>query len=89
MDSSVGFLIAFIAFMIPAKSFNFSLEHRLMEWKFIQNNMPWAIIFIIGGGSTLTEVVKVSSHLPSKTENKQEKVHFPAVRIKRRVAGPF
>lgn len=58
-DSSVGFLIAFIAFMIPVKSFNFSLEHRLMEWKFIQNNMPWAIIFIIGGGSTLSEIIKV------------------------------
>ncbi|XP_077534281.1 Na(+)/citrate cotransporter-like [Haemaphysalis longicornis] len=60
-DSSVGFLIAFIAFMIPVKSFNFSLEHRLMEWKFIQKNMPWAIIFIIGGGSTLTEVIKKSN----------------------------
>ncbi|CAN8016080.1 unnamed protein product [Ixodes persulcatus] len=59
-DSSVGFLIAFIAFMIPVKSFNFSLEHRLMEWKFIQKNMPWAIIFIIGGGSTLTEIIQVS-----------------------------
>ncbi|CAN7985908.1 unnamed protein product, partial [Ixodes hexagonus] len=59
-DSSVGFLIGFIAFMIPVKSFNFSLEHRLMEWKFIQKNMPWSIIFIVGGGSTLTEVVKIS-----------------------------
>ncbi|CAN7985936.1 unnamed protein product, partial [Ixodes hexagonus] len=59
-DSSVGFLIAFIAFMIPVKSFNFSLEHRLMEWKFIQKNMPWAIIFIIGGGSTLTEIIQKS-----------------------------
>ncbi|KAH7956905.1 hypothetical protein HPB52_013505 [Rhipicephalus sanguineus] len=43
------------------ESFNFSLEHRLMEWKFIQKNMPWAIIFIIGGGSTLTEVIRSSS----------------------------
>ncbi|KAH7960328.1 hypothetical protein HPB49_018725 [Dermacentor silvarum] len=60
-DSSVGFLIALIAFMIPVRSFNFSLEHRLMEWKFIQKNMPWAIIFIIGGGSTLTEVIRSSS----------------------------
>lgn len=60
-DSSVGFLIVFIAFMIPVKSFNFSLEHRLMEWKFIQKNMPWAIIFIIGGGSTLTEVITRST----------------------------
>ncbi|KAH6932061.1 hypothetical protein HPB50_002728 [Hyalomma asiaticum] len=60
-DSSVGFLIALIAFMIPVRSFNFSLEHRLMEWKFIQKNMPWAIIFIIGGGSTLTEVIRKSS----------------------------
>ncbi|KAM7311459.1 hypothetical protein ISCGN_008366 [Ixodes scapularis] len=46
--------------MIPVKSFNFSLEHRLMEWKFIQKNMPWAIIFIIGGGSTLTEIIQRS-----------------------------
>ncbi|CAN7987265.1 unnamed protein product, partial [Ixodes pacificus] len=59
-DSSVGFLITFIAFMMPAKGYNFSLEHRLMEWKFIHKNMPWAIIFIVGGGSTLTEIVRVS-----------------------------
>ncbi|CAN8016094.1 unnamed protein product, partial [Ixodes persulcatus] len=59
-DSSVGFLITFIAFMMPAKGYNFSLEHRLMEWKFIHKNMPWAIIFIVGGGSTLTEIVRLS-----------------------------
>lgn len=76
-DSNVAMLIAMLIFILPAKSDFFYMCSKdknkrptaasppLVTWKFVQQKMPWGLIFLLGGGFAMAEASKESgmSHM--------------------------
>ncbi|MCF7804374.1 MAG: DASS family sodium-coupled anion symporter [Candidatus Marinimicrobia bacterium] len=55
-DSTIAIAMAFVLFLIPAKS---EESGRIMHWRDARN-LPWSIILLFGGGFALAEGMKVS-----------------------------
>ncbi|XP_046440691.1 solute carrier family 13 member 5-like isoform X4 [Daphnia pulex] len=70
-DATAVMAIVMFLFIIPAKpqfwSSNVDKENgvhkpspALLEWKYVQDNLPWGIVLLLGGGFALSDASKIS-----------------------------
>ncbi|XP_046644937.1 solute carrier family 13 member 5-like isoform X4 [Daphnia pulicaria] len=70
-DATAVMAIVMFLFIIPAKpqfwSGNVDKENgvhkpspALLEWKYVQDNLPWGIVLLLGGGFALSDASKIS-----------------------------
>ncbi|OXA52782.1 hypothetical protein Fcan01_12499 [Folsomia candida] len=63
-DSTAAMLVVFLLFVIP-KDYNFLRQGKgkveaLLDWKFVQSNLPWGVVLLMGGGFALSDASDVS-----------------------------
>ncbi|GBN37097.1 Solute carrier family 13 member 5 [Araneus ventricosus] len=58
-DSAVAIAIVFLMFFLPS-DFRDLNSPPILEWKAVQAKFPWAVIFLVGGASSLAHGAQVS-----------------------------
>ncbi|GBO03415.1 Solute carrier family 13 member 3, partial [Araneus ventricosus] len=58
-DSAVAIAIVFLMFFLPS-DFRDLNSPPILEWKAVQAQFPWAVIFLVGGASSLAHGAQVS-----------------------------
>lgn len=67
-DATSAMAIVVIMFAIPADPYMFFMRNsqgekyvkRLLDWKVVQQKMPWGIVLLLGGGFAMADAAKVS-----------------------------
>jgi sodium-dependent dicarboxylate transporter 2/3/5 len=54
-DATIAVMAAVVLFFLPAGK-----RTRLLEWKDVQQNIPWGILLLFGGGFSLAEAMRRS-----------------------------
>jgi len=61
-DSTAAMLAVFLLFVIPKSLSCFSggPTDALLDWKYVQDNLPWGVVLLMGGGFALSEASEAS-----------------------------
>ena len=59
-DATPAIAIPALLFLIPADPWHLGRSPGLLEWKTIQQKVPWGVIILLGGGFSLAAGSEVS-----------------------------
>lgn len=66
-DATPAIFVAILVFVLPAESnfirammkkSGFESSEAVVDWKFVQERMPWGVLLLIGGGFAIAEASK-------------------------------
>ncbi|XP_077507412.1 sodium-dependent dicarboxylate transporter SdcS-like [Amblyomma americanum] len=53
-ESTVGFFVVILAFLLPSDFHNFELKNRILKWNDVYHKMPWGVIFVMSGNIAIS-----------------------------------
>ncbi|KAG0428966.1 hypothetical protein HPB47_024090, partial [Ixodes persulcatus] len=53
-ESTVGFFVVILAFLLPSDLHNFELKNRILKWNDVYHKMPWGVIFVMSGNIAIS-----------------------------------
>ncbi|XP_064460902.1 sodium-dependent dicarboxylate transporter SdcS-like [Ornithodoros turicata] len=53
-ESTVGFFVVIVAFLLPSDFHNFELKNRILKWNDVYHKMPWGVIFVMSGNIAIS-----------------------------------
>lgn len=59
-DATPAIAVAVLLFLIPSDPRNIATSPALLDWKTVQNKVPWGIIILLGGGFSMAKGFEVS-----------------------------
>ncbi|KAM7312482.1 sodium-dependent dicarboxylate transporter SdcS-like [Ixodes scapularis] len=58
-ESTVGFFVVILAFLLPSDLHNFELKNRILKWNDVYHKMPWGVIFVMSGNIAISYALVV------------------------------
>lgn len=53
-ESTVGYFVVILAFLLPSDFHNFELKNRILKWNEVYHKMPWGVIFVMSGNIAIS-----------------------------------
>ncbi|XP_075745924.1 sodium-dependent dicarboxylate transporter SdcS [Rhipicephalus microplus] len=57
-ESTVGFFVIILAFLLPSDFHNFELKNRILKWNDVYHKMPWGVIFVMSGNIAISYALR-------------------------------
>lgn len=59
-DASVGIVVGLLAFLFPSEILPEGHKTKIIEWSDMHKRLPWGVILLIGGSSTMSAAMEAS-----------------------------
>ncbi|CAN7992635.1 unnamed protein product, partial [Ixodes hexagonus] len=70
MAASVGLVVGLMAFLFPAEMLPGGEKTDIIAWSDLHKRLPWGVIFLIGGSSTISAAIEATLYCIDLQKNK-------------------